>query len=422
MRISILRVRNTQLLIVCLLVGISFQSFSAKPKSEKGLINLHGFNLAKEKIALDGFWYFTDNQLYSEQTLRIHQLTLVEFPQLFNQIRASKSGLGYGNYSLQVVLPANTKDIAFELPQIYCAYELWINNSLIAKNGVVGTTREETIPQWLPQIVSYVPQSDTLRIQLVVANFHHNLGGVRESIFIAGPDKIIGQSGWTELSIILEFLVLMLITILALLFYFLRSKRRVVFYFAILALAWGVRAVFSNQYLVIQYFPQFDWNLMIHIEYISLYVTMIYAILFLGRVFGEEDNRIVKYFFVGGNLFFIGFTIILSPLHFTLLLPAYMVMSALALIYAAFVIIRALLNEREGAGYIMIVIFLGIFLFGYDILSYQGLFVYNLQVLSYGYISIFLLLGMSLLYHLQIIKGNRTRNIMTFEDYYKSKK
>jgi hypothetical protein len=59
-------------------------------------------------------------------------------------------------------------------------------------------------------------------------------------------------------------------------------------------------------------------------------------------------------------------------------------------------------------------------LFGYDISVYEGFVftTYNALLFSVSYIVIFFLLGLSLLYHLQIFKGDGSSGTLTFEDLY----
>lgn len=409
----------TYSLLLPLFLLVSHLVFANTPKAELGILNLRNYNLSVNKISLKGSWVFYDGVLLDQQNHKAYAKSYIEFPQTFNDIRSSKEGQGFGTYYLQILLPSDSKNLAFDIPQIYSAYELWVNDKLIATNGRIGIIPEEVIPQWRPQTISFETSSDTLKVRLLVANFHHYLGGIREPIFLGPAKELVTNSKFTQWGIFIQAIVLFIIGIAAVFLYAVKATKRVVFYFAMLTIIWAVRTLFSNQYLFITYFPDFNWFAMVRIEYITLYLTMIYAILFLGRVFTDEDNKLVKYFFVGGNLFFIIFTLFLDPLHFTRWLPAYMIMSGLLILYGIIIVLRGLINERAGAWYLTISILLGLCIFAYDLLSYQGAFAYSVMIFGIGYIVIFFLLGMALLYHLEIFKSHTRKDIITFDDFYR---
>ncbi|MBY0434543.1 MAG: hypothetical protein K2U26_10570, partial [Cyclobacteriaceae bacterium] len=93
--------------------------------------------------------------------------------------------------------------------------------------------------------------------------------------------------------------------------------------------------------------------------------------------------------------------------------------SGLILLYAAYIIIQALINDRIASGSLSISILLGIVIFSYDIFTYEGLFAYNDLLFSAGYVILFLLMGYGLLMHLEIIKsGARPITKLSYTDLY----
>jgi hypothetical protein len=180
-----------------------------------------------------------------------------------------------------------------------------------------------------------------------------------------------------------------------------------------------VRSLFSNDYIVTKFYPDFDWALMVRIEYITLFLTMTWAILFLCRLFQNEGNQVIKYLLVTFNCGFIVYSILTPPVDFTMLLPLYLVTAGILLVYGAGVVLVALINERRGATFLTVSVMLGLALFSYDLFTYEGWFSYNTILFSAGYLVIFLLMGVALLLHLDIIKGTKTTTTMlTYEDLY----
>ena len=162
---------------------------------------------------------------------------------------------------------------------------------------------------------------------------------------------------------------------------------------------------------------------MVKIEYIMLYSTMIWSILFLSRLFPNESSKIVKYILVGLNCAFIVITAVSLPLFFTQWLNVYLSVAVVLLIFAAVIVIKALINERTGVWFLVACIFLSLVLFGYDIFVYEeSVYHYNSSLFSLGYITIFLMLAIALLYHLKIFRGDGSLSTLTYEDLYGNNK
>ena len=190
-------------------------------------------------------------------------------------------------------------------------------------------------------------------------------------------------------------------------------------YFALLCATWSVRAAFSNEYIIIQFMPDFNWTAMVRIEYITLYLTMIWAILFLSRLFTSESNHVVKYILVILNIIFVVFTVLNPPVFFTQLLAMYLVTSGILLFYGVIIIIHAYINERTGSTFLTISTFLGVILFSYDIFTYEGIFTFNSIIFSVGYVVMFLMMGVALLLQQNIIKSSaKTSNSLSYKDLY----
>ncbi|MBS1680500.1 MAG: 7TM-DISM domain-containing protein [Bacteroidetes bacterium] len=367
-------------------------------------------------LALNGTCVFFENQLLSPSECKSQLGSLVDFPKLFDTDKETE----FATFKLTVLLPTGEKDLALALPQMYCSYRLWANEKIIAENGTVGTTKAEAIPQWLPKTVPFHAESDTLTLVLQVSNFYHAKGGLKESIFLGKAETMMHKRNISVMSNIVEAAALFLIGIFYLAVFIFRTKK-VTVYFALLCITWAVRALFSNLYLSISFLPGFDWFIMIRIEYVTLYLTMIWAVLFVGSIFQSESNVIIKYSLVFGNIIFAAFTLYSEPRLFTRGLNIYLIVSAILLLYCGYTVIRAWVNERTGSGLLTISLILALNVFGYDIFVYEGFSTYDPVIFSAGYIFIFLLMALALALHLQIIKSKPgPTSHLTYDDLYKN--
>jgi len=389
----------------------------SQPVAMKGLMDARSFNFSSQRLSLTGQWLWTDNKLLTPGKWQGGDV--VDFPKPWNKYHNPESGQGYATYSLTVLVPATIKQFAIELPQIYSSYRLWVNQTLVASNGTPGKSEAETIPQWMPQTCPFNIAGDTIRLTLQIANFHHNKGGCKEPIYLGESATMKSKRVLSTTSKLIECSVLLVLSIVFIILYFQRGKRKAVFYFALLCLTWSIRSVFSNEYTFISFFPDFNWTLMIKIEYLTLYLTMIWAILVLSHLFASESNPIIKYSLVVLNSLFIVYTVFAPPVQFTIFLQVYLATSGILLAYCSLVVIRAFTNERIGSNFLTVSVLLALLLFAYDVFAYEGMFAYNSIVFSAGYVTIFLLLGIALLYHLGIFKRSSSSSTMlTFKDLY----
>lgn len=401
---------------IFLLVVLSVNLFAQDPvpKAKNGVLDARAWDFTQQKLALDGVWSFYKSELIQVSDSIKKSPAQSNFPEIWGE------DIQYGTYQLLVLLPPDTGRLAFEIPQMYCSYELWMNDKKIAENGTVGNSKETTKPQWLPQAVSFTHPGDTALITLKISNFYHFKGGAKEKLYLGQAATVMEHQSVAVKSNLVEAVVLAVLGLGFFVIYYVREERKkITLYFSLLCLTWAIRAGFSNMYVFISYFPDFHWALLLRIEYITLFLTMIWAILFLSRLFPNESSNTIKYLLVGTNCFFAALTTVSSPLFFTQWLNVYLGVAGILLLFGGVIVIRALINERSGVWYLVVCVFLSIALFSYDIIVFEGFFShYDAVLFSSGYIVMFLMMGVALLYHLRIFKGEGSSGMLTYEDLY----
>jgi hypothetical protein len=319
---------------------------------------------------------------------------------------------------MKVVVKQGSK-LGLELPDLYTNYILWINNERIASNGKVGISEQESIPQYLPKTVPYTATTDTLDVVIQTSNFHHAQGGIREPILLGEWDSLDFKKNIAINTNLAMCAILIVVALVFSVLYFFSKQKSSLLYFSALCITWGIRSVFSNQYLAIHYWPDFPWEIAAKIEYITLFLVMIWAMLFVGSLFRQDSNLIFKYLFCFCNTVFIGLTLFFKASFYTQFLPVYLSFCAILLIYVIYILIRAMIYEREGVWLMTSSTFLGVIIFSYDFIAYQGFATYNPIITTTGYLIMFLMMGGSLMYHLGYLKKSaRHSNILTYEDLY----
>lgn len=384
------------------------------PEATGGNLDLRDWNFQENKIALNGYWSFYEHEFVPPSEVKTKSGTPSRFPEVW------KETTQFGTYHLTLLLHQDVPKLAFAIPQMYNSYELWINGKKIANNGKPGTTRETSIPQWMPQIVPFESDGDTLDIVLHISNFYHDKGGVKDALYLGTAESLENHWAIAVTSNFAEAITLTLLGFAFLIIYYVREeKKKITLYFSLLCLSWAIRSLFSNHYVLIPYFPDFNWTIMVKIEYLTIYSMLIWAILFLGRLFPNESNNIFKYVLVAVNIAFVVITVVSPPLFFTKWLTLYLSVAGILLFFGAVIVIRALINERAGVWYLVACTLLSLMLFSYNIFVYKGFIgEYNAVLFSSGYILLFVMMGIALLYHLKVFKSDSSSGTLTFEDLY----
>jgi hypothetical protein len=407
--------KSLKLLALLILISANLSAQDKIPNAERGVLNAANWNFNEGKLPLNGQWGFYKNELITPSDSTAVSATVASFPEIWD------ASVQYATYQLRVVMPSEPGKYALEMPQLYCSYILWVNGSKVAENGKVGKTKETATPQWLPQAVLLERPGDTLSIILQISNFYHSKGGAKDPIYLGKADLVQSHHSMSVTSSLIESIILTGLGLSFFVIYYVREeKKKITFYFSLCCINWAIRALFSNTYPFTSFFPDFSWGIMVRIEYMTLFLMMIWAILFLARLFPNESSKTIKYLLVGVNCIFLAVTIISSPTFFTQWLNVYLGVAGALLLFGISIIIRAWINERSGVRPVLLCVLLCIGVFAYDIFVYEGiLFItYNAVLFSTSYVLIFFLLGVSLLYHLEIFKGDGSSGTLTFEDLY----
>lgn len=376
-------------------VGLMMVSgVQAQPLVARGQMDIRSWNFGLSgPVKLEGQWNFHWEKLLTPEQAIMPSGDYFEFPGLWNgefSERHELDGYGFATYSARVFVNPSLEMLSVELPDVYSNYHLWINGQLVASNGEVGTSRAESVPQWLPKTVVF-RANDTLDFVLQVSNFYHRRGGSNDHIYLGTPEQLYEKRESAVITNIVLFSGLALIGCFFFVLFFFFGKNRAALFFAAICLTWAIRALFTNLYLFINWFPALDWELGVKIEYLTLYLTMMWSLMFVGELFPNDTNPITKYGLLIANFIFILFTVASPAVTYTSMLSVYIVVSWVILGYVGFVVIRAIVYERVGAWFSAGSIILGVIMFSYDMLTYQGFWDFSPLLFNIGYLLIFML-------------------------------
>ena len=360
------------------------------PMAEKGRLDLSNWNF-KEKgiVRLDGEWEFYWKKILVPESFKaaspVQKTGFMRLPNKWNGYVNNSTplhGMGYATFRLVLENVSATDTFAIKILDMGTAYRLWVNDRLTLSNGVIGTSREETTPQYLPDTGIIYSHGDSLEIVLQVANFHHRKGGVWKPIEF-GLEPQIKRKKENQLAFEL-FLAgsLLIIGLYHLGVYLIRSKDVSPLYFGFVSILTSLRTVLTGERFLIHSFPALNWEWFQKLGYLSFYAAIPIFMLFLETLFPEVSKRVIRFALWTAVIF--GLVTLLTPVRiFSHLILYYEILVVPLAIYSLVTALRAARNGREGAIWILAgsgILFVFVF---YEILAVNEL-VYPLYLTGFG--------------------------------------
>ncbi len=348
--------RCIYLSLVLLFVSFSVSSYAFEeelPEAKKGLIDLRQVDLSKQTIALTGEWGLYWKKLVT-QINPLAPSVFVKFPELWhNTIIDGKPlpSFGYASYTLTVLLPHNHGKLALEVPDTYTSSRLYVNGEEFSAAGHPDSTKERSVPQWLFTTQELISPSDTLHLVLQIANFWHTKGGPYKKILIGDRKTLIKKK---EDAFAYDLVLTGCLLMGGLFFfglYLFGKHDKVILFFALFCFTYSYRIIGAGFYVFHSLFPDIPWIVTIHIEYLSLFISVIFFTIYTKNLYPEDTSNIfaTSGVLIGSILSLI--VIFFPPSVFTQLINPFLFYMFGFICYSFYVYIQALRNNRIGAKY-----------------------------------------------------------------------
>ncbi|MGV3557853.1 ATP-binding protein [Larkinella arboricola] len=391
-------------LLAILLVGCSAHTPQNQkpeyPLAQQGVLDLRAVEFNQQLIPLNGSWKWYWKTLLNPGE-RPPRFEYGNFPELWSTQTWNDQPLpsyGYATYSLTVLLPPSAPPLALKLPDIFTAYRLFVNDRELTRSGTPGTSPETTTPFWSTQVKSIPPTSDTLRLLLQVANFHHSKGGSNQTIFLGSADVLqVAADREYALDYLLTGCLFMGGLFFLGLFLFGRHETSLL-YFSLFCLLYSYRIVGSDDYALHALFETASWSLLVHLEYLSLFISITVFVLYTNSLYPTDVNRHVIRLLTGICLAFTAATLLLPPVYFTRLINPFLGLMPIYIGYAFHVYWLAARRKRPGANYSLMSTGVLLAVFIIIILKYFQIAIPEDIVLFLGYIGFFFLQSLVLSY------------------------
>jgi signal transduction histidine kinase/ActR/RegA family two-component response regulator len=363
------------------------------PLAKKGIIDLRQSDLSKQGIPLGGEWAIYWKRIVTPAD-SIAPTAFVLFPRLWTKTTINGSTLpntGYASYAVTVLLPKYTKKLALRIPDTYTSYRLFVNGQIFASAGNPDSLEKKAVPKWQQKTLELDSRSDTLRLILQVANFWHSKGGPYKQIIIGDRQTLFYEK---ETDAALDFVLAGCLFMGGLFFFglFLFGRHdKSILYFALFCMAYSYRMVGVRNYALHSVFPDIPWSITIHIEYLSLFISVAFFSLYTRHLYPEDSNKYIIRTQVWACLALSAIVVICPPSVFTQLISPFLVVMFGVIGYAFYVYTKAMRNKRLGATYALLSTGVVLLVFVIINLEYFNIVSPQKGILFAGYISFFFL-------------------------------
>ena len=343
----------------------SFSKNVTKLPIKNGVLDLTDWNFEEEGIIeLSGEWNFYWNQLLTYEDLiskNVNDTGIIKVPSAWNGYKLDNEelrGQGFATYGLKVILNEDTKNLALHLSDMSSAYNLYINGELVARNGVVGKDKYTTKEEGRTLIADFDPKDSTLEILLQVSNFEHRKGGAWDKIFMGSRESIQSMRNKEVFTEVFLFSSIFIMAFYHLVIYLIYRKKVSYLFFGMLCIAVSIRIIVTNSRSLLIMFPNLNWSYMLRLEYLSFYLTVPLFGTCIYHIFKSQFSKRALYIFNIISTIFSLVVLISKEIIYTHTLIPFQIVTLAAGIYIIYVLLKAYINNLEGAAIVLLGFFI----------------------------------------------------------------
>lgn len=336
--------------------------------AKEGIIDLRNHDFKNDGIVkLKGEWEFYWEKFYDPDFINQNHPVpdaFIQQPISWLDLKSDSvkpTVLGFATYRLRVVLPDyifsmdESPLLGLKVVECHSAYEIFINGKKHGGSGSISRSPEDFVPRVIPAVYAFMPESDTVEIIILAANFFdHNQGGMDDHVMLGNYSQIHAQSDSQSALFIIAFAILFFMAIYHFILYILRRKERLNLYFSLICLVMALFSVWQGNKLILLSFPGMSMEL-----YFRIWMAAIGGVglwyLFYAELLPKEITwkvtRIVGSFYLLHTIL----ALVLPTSFYFKIINVIFIITLLSLIWLFIAFIRAVINKRDFA----VIIFIG---------------------------------------------------------------
>lgn len=372
---------HKRLLYLFFYMTLAFAPLHAKEanlQAQKGILDLRSTNITHfGGIPLNGEWAFWWQQFIDPSSeSRPQPDTFIKSKKSWTNILLNNkkvSSKGWASYHLKILVDPDEQSLGVKIGAIDSNYELYANGVLIAAAGNPGIKKKESIPQYKAQICDFiVPTNGIIDLVLHVSNFNTLRGGIIDPITLGNYSDLIYLVK-KEYSIT-TFIIgsLLMIGAYLSLHFLLRKKEWTSLFMALFCFAVAIRVFFLNSILVSDVFPSLNFNWLLKIKQIVIFLAAAaIANLYQGLFSQEIRHKHLKQF----TRLSLGLSIVMIIFPSNIFSYTKIVFFLFVLIVCTYVfrgLLAAIKHKRQGAPLSLFSFCVLVFIYVNDFLNASG--------------------------------------------------
>ena len=372
------------------------------PVVKNGIIDLSNWNFEKDGLVeLKGNWEFYFNGFINVHDFdTVSQKHFIKAPLHWNILWFEKKkadrlwngekipDFGYASYRLKIVLPKRNEILKLVLNRECVAYRLFLNDSLLAENGIPAKNRKFEIPEYHNLLVDFYNTKDTINFVYHISNFHYWKGGLL-TVPIIGKNKQILEN---VIKINAEDYffagILLIFSIIVLIFYFFKRSDYILLLFSLFGFFTLIRIISTGNTFLYFIAPHFSWEWQVKMELIPVYTTSFFLTLCVKVLYKKEFPDYLLFFILGNSMICIT-AAIFTPAYIHSYFLIFGQMILLLFPFAIYPLIKAIYRKKEGAYLLLFATIIVIITVALDILSRYK--IVNLPIPYFWGVLVFLL-------------------------------
>jgi class 3 adenylate cyclase len=345
------------LLLICttgIIIWKSLSSSTDRTYAIEGELYLSENQLRRAASPLDGEWHFAWDGLYEPQSFPVVETEMMVLPRAWNgfEYRGEKlPAHGYGTFQLYIETDADSLDfpLALYIPFIHSSYALYLNNDLVAEDGLVAPSSEAHMPSAHTKIVPIKQATDSMQLTLHVANFSYAMGGIWQSPRLGSHTAIRAHYDRQLAFDLFIFGALILMSIYHIALYFLRRKIKSNLYFGLLCFSLAIKNLFTGVAFYYTIWPEATYELGLKIIHISIFSAAALMWLFLRDLFKNEFPLLMSKILVSVSGALILLTLI-TPSHvYSQLMFPFWILIAVQVVMMLRGVFLSISHDKKGA-------------------------------------------------------------------------
>ena len=290
---------------------------------------------------------------------------------------------GFGTYRFSINRKDPSEALVLNFDRVYCAAEVWVNNSKVATLGSISKSAEQEIADGRPLRVT-LPQEKQLDVMVLVSSHNHRIGGgFPVTNTLEGSDTIKQRISKKR---IIEGAIAFLILVFGcyqLLLYLGLTKYKYFLFLGLFCVLGATRQFFVGEAIVYDFFPNIPFSVVQKIRYITYYGALgaifLYHTALFPNIISKKLEHVNTLFVLIGMVL----VVVLPTFYATYTAPIFQWYGLVVVLFAGYLLYKSIALKMPYAWHLFMIMFVCVLFFVNDLL-YAMLLIDSTFLMNYG--------------------------------------